>query len=190
MSYREFFFTYRSYTPIPLLLAALIFARPTAASFLIGLLIAVMGESIRIWAVRYAGSATRTTGEVGADDLVTNGPYGYVRNPLYIGNFFISFGVLIMTWALMPWLLIVYLVLFFFQYSAIISLEEDFLKKKFSDQYAEYMRNVPRIIPRLTPWGRGDRQPTSLARALRTERRTLQSFSIVVLLVALRWILS
>ena len=189
MNYKQFFFKYRSYTPIPVILAAIVLARPTPLSFAIGLIIALAGETIRVWAVRYAGSATRTTGEVGADELVTTGPYGHVRNPLYVGNFLLSLGVLIMAWPWMPWFLILYLLLFFVQYSAIISLEEEFLRGKFQE-YEEYERNVPRIIPRLTNWGRGNRRPTGLKKALRTERNSLQSLTAVTLILILRWVFS
>ena len=65
MKIRESFFKYRSYTPIPIILAAIILAETTWISYLIGFLIAASGEIIRIWAVAFAGSATRTTGEVG-----------------------------------------------------------------------------------------------------------------------------
>lgn len=189
MIYREFFFKYRSFTPIPLIIVALIFAKITIYSFIVGFLIAATGEFIRIWSVRYAGKATRTTGEVGADELVTTGPYGHVRNPLYLGNFLLSFGMLIIAWPLMPWFILIYLLLFTVQYGAIISLEEDFLKDKFNDLYIEYKQNVPCFIPRLSNWGKGDRKPTPLKRALKTERNTLQSFSAVTILMLLRWIL-
>ncbi|MBN2413292.1 isoprenylcysteine carboxylmethyltransferase family protein [candidate division KSB1 bacterium] len=186
---REFFFKYRSFTPIPLILIALVFANITIYSFIAGFLIAFSGEVIRLWSVRYAGKATRTTGEVGADVLVTTGPYGHTRNPLYLGNFLLSFGMLFIAWPLMPWFIMVYLALFFVQYGAIISLEEDFLKQKFGAVYTEYMQNVPRFLPRLNNWGKGDREPTPLKRALRTERNTLQSFTAVTVLMLLRWIL-
>jgi len=186
---REFFFKYRSFTPIPLILIALVFAKITIYSFIAGFLIAFSGEFIRLWSVRYAGKATRTTGEVGADVLVTTGPYGHTRNPLYLGNFLLSFGMLVIAWPLMPWFMLVFLALFIVQYGAIISLEEDFLKDKFGDIYTEYEQNVPRFFPRLSNWGKGDREPTPLKRAMRTERNTLQSFSAVTILMLLRWII-
>jgi len=190
VKHREFFFKYRSFTPIPLIIAALILAKTSVFSFVIGFLIALLGEVTRIWSVRYAGSATRTTGEVGADVLVTDGPYGHVRNPLYLGNFLISFGMVVMAWAWMPYLFFIYLLLFAFQYSAIVSLEESFLKEKFGSQFLEYMRAVPRWLPQLKSWGKGVRAPTPLAKALRTERNTLQSFAFVSLAILLRWFLS
>jgi len=188
MGYREFFFKYRSYTPIPLIIAALILAKPSGWSLLIGFAIAVCGQLTRLWALRYSGSATRTTGRVGADELVTNGPYGHLRNPLYAGNFLLSLGVLIMAWPWMPWMLLLYLILFGIQYYAIITLEEDFLRGKFPQVFSEYETAVPRIIPRITSWGRGDRLPTTWRKALRTERNSLQSFSLVSLLIFLIWL--
>jgi protein-S-isoprenylcysteine O-methyltransferase Ste14 len=190
MKIREFFFKYRSYTPIPLIIAALVLAKTTIYSFVGGLIVALIGETIRIWSVRYAGSATRTTGEVGADVLVTSGPYGRLRNPLYLGNFLLSFGILIMAWPWMPWLMIIFLALFYLQYSAIISLEEEFLHSKFGLLYEEYRNHVPSMLPRLRSWGRGDRKPTPLKKALRTERNSLQSFTIVTIAILLRWLLS
>jgi protein-S-isoprenylcysteine O-methyltransferase Ste14 len=185
--YKEFLFTYRSYTPIPIVIIALILAKTTLLSLTIGLIIALCGEWVRLWAVRYAGSATRTTGRVGADELVTSGPYGHLRNPLYLGNFMLSAGILVIAWPWMPWFLLIYLVLFYFQYSAIIDLEEEFLTTKFGTLYQEYCRNVPSIIPRLTNWGTGTRKPTPLQKALRTERNSLQSLTITLLLLLIRW---
>ena len=188
MNYREFFFKYRSYTPIPIILLAIIFAKTSLISFIVGLLVAGLGEFVRIWSVRFAGSATRTTGEVGADELVTTGPYGYMRNPLYLGNFLLSLGVLIIAWPFMPWFLILYLTLFYFQYTAIIGLEENFLRNKFGQLYAEYEKNVSRFLPQINHWGKGIRKPTTLKKALRTERNTLQSFSAVVIILVVRWL--
>ena len=187
MKFKQLFFKYRSYTPIPIILIALIVAKTTLISLLAGFLIALCGEMLRLWAVRYAGSATRTTGEVGADVLVTTGPYGHLRNPLYAGNFLLSFGILVIAWPWMPWFLLIYLVLFFIQYYSIISLEENFLEKKFGAVYQDYAENVPRIFPRCRAWGKGDRIPTTLKKALRTERNSLQSLTVVLILLILRW---
>jgi protein-S-isoprenylcysteine O-methyltransferase Ste14 len=115
MDLRTLFFNYRSYTPIPLLLAILIWANPSSASLAVGLVLTMIGESLRIWAVRHAGGATRTTGRPGAGaELITHGPFAYVRNPLYLGNFILSFGLCVMAWAWMPWMLLVFVALFRF----------------------------------------------------------------------------
>lgn len=190
VDWRTLFFKYRSFTPIPVIVAALIGAETTPVSYISGLFLLFSGEALRIWSVRYAGSATRTTGQVGADELVTNGPFGHVRNPLYIGNFLLSLGILIAAWPWMPWFGLGFVLLYALQYGSIVSLEEQFLREKFTGIYRAYRAGVPRWIPRWRSWGRGDRSPTSLASALRTEKNTLQSEVAVVLLLTLRWLLS
>lgn len=187
MKIREGFFKYRSYTPIPLIIAALVLANITYLSYLIGFAIICIGEIIRIWAIRYAGSATRTTGRVGGDELVTSGPFGYVRNPLYMGNFILSFGVLIMAWPWMPWLLLIYLALFAVQYGCIITLEEEYLRSKFGEDYERYFKSVPRFIPTFQKYAKEESPPAGLIKALKTECNTLQSIFLVSLLLFLRW---
>ena len=88
----NFLFKYRSYTPIPLALYILYNSHPEIQNVLIGFILIAIGESLRMWAVSYAGGITRTT-NVGAPSLCTSGPYGYTRNPLYIGNMIIYSGV-------------------------------------------------------------------------------------------------
>src|SRR5581483_5516876 len=59
--------------------------KPSAFSVTIGLPLAIGGELLRCWAVGYAGETTRGDA-VAAPELVTAGPYGYVRNPIYLAN--------------------------------------------------------------------------------------------------------
>lgn len=188
MDIREFLFNYRSYTPIPILIVVLIFAAPTPASLIAGFVIALTGELTRIWAVKHAGGATRTTSGVGGSLLITHGPYGLTRNPLYVGNFLLSTGLVIMAWAWMPWLLLLFWLLFFLQYSMIISLEEDYLSEEFGETYTQYCATVPRIIPQLTTLAKQSVETMSFARALRVEKSTLTSFALVSLAIFLRWL--
>jgi len=188
MNLRQTLFSYRSYTPIPLLIAVLILAEPTAASLAGGFVVALFGESMRIWAVRHAGGATRTTGGVGAGaELITHGPFAHVRNPLYLGNFLLSLGLCLMAWAWMPWLLLVLVALFALQYGMIISLEEEHLQKQFGEVYSEYRARVPRLLPRFTPYRKQNSNVMPLFRALRIESNTLTSFAAVALAIFLIW---
>jgi protein-S-isoprenylcysteine O-methyltransferase Ste14 len=188
MDLRTIFFNYRSYTPIPLLLAILIWARSSPASLLAGLALALLGEGLRIWAVRHAGGATRTTGMPGAGaELITHGPFAYVRNPLYLGNFILSLGLCVMAWAWMPWMLFLFIALFGVQYSLIVSLEEERLRRHFGQIYEEYLRAVPRFIPRLQPCNAQRVPGMPLRRALKIEKNTLLSVSLTALAVFLRW---
>lgn len=184
-------FKYRSYTPIPFVILMIAYQQSNVWSLPLGLLIAVCGELIRLWAVSWAGSETRTTGKVGGTYLVINGPYAHVRNPLYVGNILIYFGLGIMSFALFPYLQIIALAFFVFQYYEIIKEEEGFLREKFGNDFTEYYKNVPRIFPRLTPYKKeGVEQPEyDIKKGLRSERRTLQAFAIVAGTLIILWFL-
>lgn len=188
MTLSHFFFKYRSYTPVPLIIVMLVFARPTWLSIGAGLAVTLCGEYIRFWGVAYAGKATRRTKKAGANRLVTDGPFAYVRNPLYVGNFLLSLGVVIMSNAWMPWMVPAYVALFFLQYSFIVRHEETFLRGKFPE-FAEYEAKVPRWIPRLTPYIVKDAVPSEPVwrKARRSERNTFQAIAIIVVLILLRW---
>ena len=191
MDAREFLFRNRSYTPLPILLAILIFANPTPWSLSIGFIMALSGEFLRMWAVQHAGGATRTTGQPGAGaDLITHGPFAFVRNPLYLGNLFLSAGLCIMSWAWMPWMLLIFLTMFAIQYSMIISLEEEQLQKRFGDVYQHYLAEVPRFIPRITSFDKRKVTVMPLTKTSRVEKNTLISFTAVATAIFLIWVFS
>jgi protein-S-isoprenylcysteine O-methyltransferase Ste14 len=183
----HFFFKHRSYTPVPFLILLLMLAHPTRISFFAGLSVALLGEAIRFWGVLYAGGATRTTAKVGARRLVTDGPFSHVRNPLYIGNFFLNLGIVIMSRAWWPWMLLVSFAVFGIQYGLIVREEERFLSEKFGAQYEEYCRLVPRWIPRLKGFSNSEPSLPVLKKALRSERNSLQAIVAVTGLILLRW---
>jgi protein-S-isoprenylcysteine O-methyltransferase Ste14 len=182
MDFRLKVFEMRSYSPIPFILVMLVCAQPTAVSLATGLVLALAGELIRFWGVSIAGSETRTTGAVGATHLVTDGPFGYVRNPLYVGNMMLYTGVGIMSNALMPWLPLAALIFFIVQYSLIVSREEEHLQNAFGEEYTRYCSNVSRFMPRLTRYT-GDhpfhRDP-DFKRGIQSERRSLQALTLIV----------
>jgi protein-S-isoprenylcysteine O-methyltransferase Ste14 len=185
-------FKYRSYTPIPFVILMLIFENATITSLLIGFVIAVSGELIRLWGVSWAGSETRTTGGVGGTYLVISGPFAHVRNPLYLGNILMYLGLGIMSMSLFPYLQIVAILFFIMQYQFIVKEEEGFLIKKFGDEYQKYLQNVPRFFPRVTKYKDASiPQPNySLDAGLKSETRTLQAFGTVALLIVIKWYLS
>lgn len=185
-------FKYRSYTPIPFLVLMLVFENASPASLIIGFLVALMGELLRLWGVSWAGSETRTTGGVGGTFLVISGPFAHVRNPLYVGNILMYLGLGIMSMALFPYLQIVAIIFFIFQYHFIVKEEEEFLKTKFKDEYLRYLQNVPRFGWRFFPYKDNSiPQPEFiLTKGLNSETRTLQAFIITALLIIIKWYLS
>ncbi len=183
-------FKYRSYTPIPFVIVMLIFHNASLTSILTGLLIALIGEGFRFWGVSYAGSETRRTNEVGGSYLVISGPFAHLRNPLYLGNILIYTGIGIMSMALFPFLQIVAFLFFYFQYRVIIIGEEEYLHKTYGKQFEEFKQNVPRLIPRITPYKAENvkQPPLDLKAGLRSERRTLQALTIISFLIVIIFI--
>jgi len=92
------------------------------------------------------------------DALVTTGPYRYVRNPIYLGSFslMVAQALVAANWLVLlpalPIIMVIYMQ---------ISGEEAMLIERFGDEYREYMKRTPRLIPRLREkhlGGRDDRQ--------------------------------
>jgi len=118
-------------------------AHPTWRSIIVGTLIAVPGMLLRALA---SGHVKKN------EELTTSGPYAYTRNPLYLGSLIMAIGFAIAARSL--WILILMLAMFFAIYLPVIRSEEDFLRQRFAN-FDEYARNVPRLVPRLTPFGNG-----------------------------------
>ena len=81
-------------------------------------------------------------------ELVVSGLYNFVRNPMYVGvelmliAHFLGFGY---------WSLLIYATFFFIAFHTfVLRYEEPTLKKKFGAAYENYLKRVPRWIPRLT----------------------------------------
>jgi len=173
-------------------LLLVIFGRPSPAGAAAGVIVALLGEALRIWAVGYSGVTTRAD-HVTAPALVTAGPYAYVRNPLYVGNFITAVGftiAFVSGLAALPALVLtaVALGLMVVTYAIIIPYEEAYLAGTFGEPFAAYMRAVPRVIPRPPrERGAGTYRPEVIWRA---ETRTFVTFAVVLVILAVRlWLL-
>jgi protein-S-isoprenylcysteine O-methyltransferase Ste14 len=151
----HFFFAHRNLV-FPLVLAVLLGAlrpvpfmgSPRADRWLdvLGLLIALTGQALRVAVIGYAyirrGGKNR---KVYADDLVTEGFFNHCRNPLYVGNLLVLTGLFVIHHNPVTYLL--GLPFFLFAYAAIVAAEEAYLRRHFGDEYAAYLRRVPRWLP-------------------------------------------
>ena len=163
--------------------------KPSAFSIAVGLPLAFAGEAIRAWAVGYSGVTTRGDA-VTAPGLVTAGPYAYVRNPLYVGNFITALGFAVAftggngalaRTALVGGALGTMLGV----YSNVVPHEERYLRKTFGAEFDEYVADVPRVIPRTAPGGseQGTYDPSVIGRA---ESRTFITFGAMLLAIAVK----
>ena len=135
----------RSRVPLGFIFAAAYFwlARPTWTSLGAGFAVAAIGVLIRALA---SGHIRKNA------ELATTGPYAYTRNPLYLGSIIIAIGFIIA--ARNVWIGIGALAMFAFIYMPVIAAEEKYLRSAFPS-YEQYAKEVPRFLPRLTPY-RGD----------------------------------
>jgi protein-S-isoprenylcysteine O-methyltransferase Ste14 len=189
MNFSQFVFRFRSYTPIPFILVMLYYAQLTFFWFVVGFVIALFGEFIRFWGVSIVGSETRTTQKLEGTTLVTSGPYAYVRNPLYVGNMIIYVGFAIMSNVFVPYFPIAVFLFFVVQYTVLVTLEEEFLLKKFGTEYEQYRKRVPRFIPLLaSPKTLVATQPGFDAhKGWKSELRTLQAFVLIIFAMFFLW---
>jgi protein-S-isoprenylcysteine O-methyltransferase Ste14/uncharacterized membrane protein (DUF485 family) len=111
-------------------------------SFQWGTVLVLVGELIRFWALGFV--------EKKGQKLAMSGPYAFVRNPLYVGNFFLGLGVVVIVW---NWIvLVLFLAGFLGIYAGTIRGEEKHLREMFGKPYEDYCKNVPPFLPRLTPY--------------------------------------
>jgi protein-S-isoprenylcysteine O-methyltransferase Ste14 len=111
--------------------------------------VSFVGFLIRIYTVGHApgGTSGRNTKRQIANELNTTGAYSLVRNPLYVGNFLITLGVVayVRVW----WLVLIYVLMFWLFYERIIFLEENFLREKFGKAWDGWAARTPVFIPKL-----------------------------------------
>ncbi len=77
-------------------------------------------------------------------ELITSGPYAYVRHPIYTGLSLMILGVVLYINTLAS---IIFFILFFFGAYFKAKKEERLLISHFSDRYLEYMKKVKALIP-------------------------------------------
>jgi len=161
--------------PLGFVFAMLYFwlARPTWRFLAMGAVLIVPGLAIRALA----------SGHVRKNEaLATSGPYAYTRNPLYLGSLLIGvgFAVAARSW----WVGIALVVMLFAIYVPVIRDEEQFLRARFPE-FEEYARNVPRMLPRLTPARMGDQAAGFSAQLYLQHREYNALVGAVALVVAL-----
>ena len=146
--------------------AALLLARPTWTSWRIGLVIALLGEGIRIWAAGHLEKSREVT---------RSGPYRFTPHPLYVGSSVLALGVVVA--AASPVLAVLALVYMSATITAAIRTEEAYLRAAFGSTYDDY--RASRAQPMMRTF--------SLARAVRNrEYRAAAGVVIGFALLALR----
>lgn len=152
----NFFFHYRNFI-FPIFYAALFIPSPqifdnTFTAFWIGLLITAIGQGVRFLTIGLdyiiRGGKDR---RVYAEDLVTTGIFAHSRNPMYVGNVLMLWGMGVLANNLL--FLVIMGPFFLFIYQSIIRAEENFLENKFGPAFKDYCNDVNRWLPSLKGLG-------------------------------------
>jgi protein-S-isoprenylcysteine O-methyltransferase Ste14 len=98
-----------------------------------------------VWEFAHRGRGTLAPVDA-PRQLVVQGPYRYVRNPMYLSVTAILLGEVLLTGS--PRLLAYWAVWFLVVNLIVIGLEEPVLRQQFGDAYEHYMRAVGRWVPR------------------------------------------
>ena len=152
-------------------------AHPTRTSLLVGAVLLLPGLLLRALA----------SGHVQKDrQLTTSGPYGYTRNPLYLGSLIMAAGFALA--ARSAWIFGLILLMFIVIYVPVIAGEERYLRRTFSE-YDDYSRHVPRFWIRFSAYGN---QPGTFSSALYMRHREYNAIIgcvvvLAVLIVKLVW---
>lgn len=177
-AFGEKIFKARDYTPIPLVILLFLLADTSVQSAVIGMLLILLGEIIRIYSVAFIGSISRTRKNRTGGKLITSGPFGFVRNPLYVGNFFISVGVAVFAGNI--YFSALTAALFAFQYYHIVKYEESWLKQSFGDEYEDFCKEVPAWFPQKSIKLDTLEWPDTFSPAIKSEQKTLLAIAAIV----------
>lgn len=110
---------------------------------LLGTILILAGIFFWIYAVLIQNIAH----EIQSGKLVTTGIYSVTRHPIYTAFFFIFSGILTTAHNLF----MLGFILFFYLYLVVFmqNTEEKWLTKKFGQEYLEYAKRTPRILPKI-----------------------------------------
>ncbi|HEX6591093.1 MAG TPA: methyltransferase [Moraxellaceae bacterium] len=111
--------------------------------FWLAFAVAMVGEFIQLWC--FASLDKNSS-------LAFRGPYAFVRNPMYLGRYFIVLGVLLLLDRWQIPVVVIYTLLYWFYMANRVKREEALLRQVFGQDYADYCAEVRPFLPRLTPY--------------------------------------
>lgn len=125
------------------------FLHPRVANILLlslGVFLSIIGIIIRLVAQANLGKNFSYEAVIYTDhELVKTGIHKYVRHPMYTGLFLLVVGLLIAMQSYIGLIVAVATLIPLGIYR--ISVEEKILKKKFGEEYIEYMKSTKRLVP-------------------------------------------
>jgi protein-S-isoprenylcysteine O-methyltransferase Ste14 len=121
-------------------------AAAVPAVIVLAALIAATSVVLRVWGTAWLGTNKVLHGQMKAGAVMADGPYRYVRNPLYIGSWCMFAAMVFVMPTSSAAFAMILLTAFLWR---LILGEEAFLVGQLGPPYQDYLRAVPRLIPRL-----------------------------------------
>jgi protein-S-isoprenylcysteine O-methyltransferase Ste14 len=109
---------------------------------------AALAAALRIWGTAYLGAQTVYNPEMKARQVMADGPYRYIRNPLYLGSWLMIATISVLMPPTGAAVTMVLLTILLFR---LILAEERFLAGRLGESYLAYRAAVPRLVPALRP---------------------------------------
>lgn len=147
---------FRQFSGISFVILVSALGEPEGILFLAGVALVILGIAVRMWA----------SGHIKKDKvLATNGPYAYVRHPLYVGNITLGIGFALASglWWGLP--LLVGILLAFYPHA--IHQEDERLHRSFKGDWEKWRKETRALIPRLTLYRAAQRGSWSFGQSLR-----------------------
>ena len=110
----------------------------------IGVILCAAGMIFLVWARQHLGrNWSQTVAVKKGHELVTTGPYRYVRHPMYAGGFLACIGSAIVCGGAWIFLLMILGALFLWRVGA----EDKLMAKEFPNEYPDYKKRTKALIP-------------------------------------------
>lgn len=116
--------------------------------FAVASLLVFIAAILRTWGTSYLRAEVMRDSRVHTERLLADGPYRYVRNPLYIGNILLAIGLGLMASRIGFVILVVGMTWFVLR---LIQREEAELARDQGEPYQRYRAAVRRLLPSLEP---------------------------------------
>ena len=160
-----------------LAVAALTLGQPESVPLLIGGGCVLAGLALRVWA---SGLLDK------GGDLCIDGPYRYVRHPLYLGSMLAAVGFAVTMNVIWGW--VVVLPLFVLLYTPQVIIEERHLRATYGEAHADYAARVPVLIPWRGRTGQREGRRWTIAQVLQNREHYHVAFTLVVgILFLVKW---
>jgi hypothetical protein len=162
---------YRQFIGISFVILVSVTGKPKELMFFPGVAFIFLGIGMRLWS---SGHIKKNRA------LATDGPYTFVRHPIYVGNIMLGFGFALASslWWGIPLLILILLTF----YPHAIHREDENLHRRFKREWEQWRKETPALIPRISRYRNAQHGEWSFIQSLR------QNGEPIIALFLLFWV--